>query len=69
MNDFRVDAISLLTGVEPEEGMFVDWMFDIFFFSSLFFVFLFLGCCELLCRIQGKNRFSCKVRSWLVMGI
>lgn len=31
MNDFRVDAISLLTGAEPDEGMFVDWMFDIFF--------------------------------------
>lgn len=30
MNDFRVDALSLFTGEEPEEGMFVDWMFDIF---------------------------------------
>ena len=59
MNDFKVDALSLLTGAESQEGMFVDWMFDIFFFSLLpSFVFLFLGCCELLCRIQGKNRFT-----------
>lgn len=40
MNDFRVDALSLLTGEEPEEVMFVDWMLCVIFpVVSFFFCF------------------------------
>lgn len=55
MNNFRVDALSLLTGEEPEEGMFVDWMLCAIFSSSIFpsFRFLSIECCELMCQMQG----------------
>lgn len=51
MNDFRVDALSLLMGEEPEGGMFVDWMFDIFlcFLSSV-------SCCRFRVRIGSVER-------------
>lgn len=47
MNDFRVDALSLLTGEEPEEGMFVDWMLCAIFPVVSFF-FGFCVCCVVL---------------------
>lgn len=51
MNDFRVDALSLLTGKEPEEGMFVDWMFDIFLC-----LLASVSCCRFRVRIGSVER-------------